>query len=73
MEIIIEEYGFVERTATVVFGPTCWLGKSGTVKEEDGTKVLIEILAKDDGKDGDRPYLVRMPKECIKFADKVLS
>lgn len=73
MEIIVVEEAFVERTATVVFGPTCWLGKSGTVKEEDGTKVLIEIFAKDDGRDGYRAYLVRLPKECVKFDEKILS
>lgn len=57
----------VQKTATVVFGPTVWVGKTGHILEETDSEVVIRIADRDDGKDSKNSYEVRMPKACVKM------
>lgn len=57
------------RVATVIHGPSVWVGKRGRVVVEETGEVVVELEAKDDA--GHGIYEVRFPAACVKIEEEV--
>jgi len=58
------------RIATIMHGPSVWVGKRGMVVSEDADWVVVELESRDDA--GAGIYEVRFPTSCVRTEDSYL-